>query len=129
MGYQFQAKCLDCGSTFTVRNGGGFFFHLLHCDRCGQAKGINFDELGELHVRYVKGLGMPYSSASKEHDWYIQEHSPVEPISGEEYYRRVEAVVGKCICGGNYTFDALPRCPQCHSTRFDDDGSSGICYD
>lgn len=128
MGHQVQAKCLDCGSTFTVDHGGGFFFHLLRCDQCGQIKSIAFRDLGELHVRYVKGLSIPYCTASAESDRQIQEHAPVEPISQEEYYRRIETIAGKCECGGQYTFEAPVRCPQCRSTRIEE-GEPTIYYD
>ncbi len=128
MGHQVQAKCLNCGSTFTADHGGGFFFHLLRCDRCGGTKAVNFKELGRLHVRYVKGLPGPYCMASSEHDREIQEHAPVEPISQAEYHRGVEAVAGKCECGGQYTFDAPVRCPECRSTRLEE-GPPTIMYD
>jgi len=128
MGHQTEAKCLDCGCTFTVDHGGGFFFHLLRCDRCGRTKAIGFADLGELHVRYVKGLSGPYCLASSEDDRKIQEQAPVEPISAEEYHRGVEAVVGECQCHGRYTFDAPVRCPECGSTRVEEGGPT-IMYD
>jgi len=40
-----------------------------------------------------------------------------EPISEHDYYIGVEALAGKCRCGGHYTFDAPPRCPKCLSTH------------
>ena len=128
MGYEVQVKCLDCGCTFTAAHGGGFFFHLLRCDRCGQTTSIGFEELGELHVRYVKGLSGPYCLASSEHDREIQQHAPVDPISKDEYHRRIEARVGKCECHGQYTFDAPVRCPKCGSTRVEE-GEPTIMYD
>ncbi len=128
MGHQVPARCLDCGCTFTADQGGGFFFHLLRCDRCGQIKSIAFRDLGKLHVRYVKGLSVPYSTASEESDREIQEHAPVEPISKEEYHRGVEAIAGKCECGGQYSFEAPIRCPQCRSSRIEE-GEPTIFYD
>lgn len=50
MGHRLEAKCLDCGKTFMAGHGDGFRFHLVRCDRCGDAKGIGFDELGKLHT-------------------------------------------------------------------------------
>lgn len=128
MGHQVQAKCLDCGSAFTVDHGGGFFFHLLRCDQCGQVRSIAFRDLGELHVRYVKGLSVPYCTASEESDRQIQEHAPVEPISQQEYHRGIETIAGNCACGGQYTFDAPVRCPQCRSTRIEQ-GEPTLFYD
>jgi len=58
MGSESSARCLDCDEAFTVCEGGGFFFHLLRCDRCGAGKSIPFDKLGELHLRYLKGLSL-----------------------------------------------------------------------
>ncbi len=117
MGQRVEAKCLNCGAVFTLNLGGGFSFHLLRCNKCGKEKTIGFDELGELHLRYLKGLKSPYSVASSSYDRYVQEIVDVEPISEKEYYKGVEEIAGKCSCGGNFKFDAPPRCPKCRSTK------------
>ena len=117
MGHRAETKCLKCGETFSRSHGGGFFFHLLHCELCDDAKSIDFEALGELHTRYVKGLPGPYCSASYEGDLYIQQHVDVEPISRADYLRGVEEFAGSCTCGGQYRFDATPRCPSCKSTE------------
>ena len=93
------------------------------------AKSIGFDELGELHLRFLKGLRGPYCFASENPDKDIRENANVEPISEEEYNNGVEAFAGKCRCGGKFTFDAPPRCPKCRSTEFDEDDSQILCYD
>jgi hypothetical protein len=67
-GHQFGAVCSACGERFTVCEGGGFFFHLLHCNKCGKEKSIGFKDLGEIHLRYVKGLPGPYCVASMDSD-------------------------------------------------------------
>jgi hypothetical protein len=59
----------------------GGFTHVLHCDSCGEAKTIPFDEIWELHLQFLKGLEGPYSVASAEYDDYVQKYAPVEPIS------------------------------------------------
>ena len=128
MGQQVEAECLDCGATFTIDHGGGFVFHLLRCDKCGRTTCIGFDELGELHLRYLKGLPGPYCVATSEHDEKVRKYAQVEPISEEEYHRNVEIIAGHCPCGGKYTFDAPPRCPKCHSTRLTE-GDTAIYYD
>ncbi len=128
MGIRVQARCLDCGMTFAVDHGGGFLFHLLRCDSCGKTKSVGFDELGELHLRYLKGLQVLSSSASAARDRYIQESASVERISENEYHRGIEALAGKCRCGGKYSLDAPPRCPECHSTRLEE-GEATLCYD
>jgi hypothetical protein len=98
MGHEVEAKCLDCGTTFTVMHGGGFFFHLVRCDKCGRTKSIGFDDLGELHLRYLKGSPGPYCIASSEHDEHVRKHLPVEPISEDEYHSR-------CYRCQTYTID------------------------
>ena len=128
MGRVVRARCLDCGRTFRLEHGGGFSFHLVCCDTCGKTKSIGFDELGELHLRYLKGLPGPYSVATAEHDETIRKHASVEPISEEEYHRGVERVAGKCKCRGKYTLDAPPRCPKCRSTRIEE-GETTVMYD
>lgn len=120
MGHRTAAKCLDCGETFTVDHGGGFRFHLVRCDRCGNTKTIGVDELGELYVRYLRGLPGPYCVASSEHDECVQQHVPLEPISEEEYHKGIEAFAGECRCGRKYSLNAPPRCPQCHSARIEE---------
>jgi hypothetical protein len=57
MGLRPGAVCSICGKRFTVNDGGGFFFHLLHCDACGKAKEIAFDKLGEMHLRCIRDWG------------------------------------------------------------------------
>jgi hypothetical protein len=128
MGCSVAAKCGDCGATFTVDHGGGFFFHLVRCDRCGQTRSIGFDELGELHLSYLKGLPGPYCIASAAHDENVRKNAPVEPISEEQYHKGVETLAGGCGCGGEYRLDAPHRCPECRSTRIEE-GEIDIMYD
>jgi len=128
MGHQISAKCLDCGATFKLDRGGGFFFHLVCCDKCGKSKSIGFDELGELHIRYLKGLPGPYCVASAQHDENVRKNVPVEPISREEYHKGIEAIAGKCRCGGHYNLNAPARCPKCRSTRLEE-GAITAVYD
>ena len=117
MGTEYRAKCKKCGKKFTVSDGGGFFFHLLHCNKCGKEKSISFDKIGEPHLRYIKGLGTPYCGASSKHDEYILKNYPGEPLSEEEYHKAVEKIAGKCKCGGQFRFNAPPRCPKCRSAE------------
>ena len=66
MGSQKAATCLDCGEQFTVNDGGGFTFHQIAMRLCGRSAFVGFDELGDLHVRYLKGSAMPYTVASAD---------------------------------------------------------------
>lgn len=117
MGAEYSAKCLDCSHDFSISDGGGFFFHLLRCNTCGESKSVGFDELGELHLRYLKGLGGPYCIASSEHDEVVRNDPSIKPITEKEYHRKVKVFAGKCECGGKFLFGAKPRCPKCRSTN------------
>ena len=128
MGHRVEAKCLDCGGVFTVDQGGGFLFHLVLCDKCGKTKSIGFDQLGKLHLCYLKGLQGPYRIATSEHDEYVQKHAPIKPISEQEYYEGIEAFAGECECSGKYCLDAPTRCPKCCSVRIEE-GDITIMYD
>ena len=121
MGQESPATCGKCGNLFRVRQGGGFVFHLLHCDTCGEEKVVLFEELGEIHLRYLKGLPGPYSISTQEHDRHVRENYPGEPLLEEEYYREVEKLAGECPCGGHFTMKARPRCPKCHSSKWTQD--------
>lgn len=116
MGCSGPAKCKNCNAEFEVSIGGGFFFDLLRCDKCGKTKSVSFDDIPELHERYIKGLGGPYCVASMEQDKQIQDDDSIEPISEDSFHEEMEKFAGKCKCGGQFTYDAKPRCPKCLST-------------
>ena len=118
MGHSYGAICSKCGEKFTVYEGGGFFFHLLHCNKCGKEKSIGFDELGEIHLRYVKGLPGPYCIASQNSDKEIRETYPGQPLGEREYNKLVENFAGDCSCGGKFKFSSKSRCPKCHSLKY-----------
>jgi hypothetical protein len=128
LGSSSAAQCLDCKGQFTVDHGGGFRFHQLRCVRCGQATTIGFDELGDLHVRYLKGSERPYTLVFEGEHRYVREHVDVEPLSSEEYYAAVAAAAGNCDCGGTLSFDAPARCPKCGSAQIEE-GPPLVCYD
>jgi hypothetical protein len=127
MGSEKAATCLNCGDQFTVSDGGGFRFHQLRCVRCGQVRFVGFEELGDLHLRYLKGSVAPYTVAFAGEHEYVREHVDIEPISSEEYFAAVAAAVN-CNCGGDLSFDAPPRCPKCGSLRIEE-GAEIACYD
>lgn len=93
MGQRYEATCKKCEKKFTFDFGGGFCFHLLRCDICGKAKGVNFQELGKIHQRHCKSL-----------------------ISDEEYYTEVEKNAGKCKCGGQFSYNII-RCDKCNKIK------------
>jgi hypothetical protein len=128
MGHSFKATCKECQAHFEADEGGGFFFHLLRCDRCGAGRTIGFEEIGEPHHQYLKGLGGPYCVASSEGDDLVRKSYPGEPMTEEQYHQAVEQQAGNCECGGRFAFDAPLRCPQCRSTDIEE-GEILIMYD
>lgn len=116
MGSATGHVCKACGTKFGVRDGGGFFFDLLHCDLCGKAQSVGHKELGDIHLRFVKGLGHPYAVARMEFDRRIQQEYPGAPLSRAEYHAAAEATLDRCQCGGRFSYDAPTRCPNCGST-------------
>lgn len=121
MGSAAEVICQQCAHRFIIRVGGGFFFHLLHCDRCGNEREVPFGEIGEAHFRFIKGLPGPYAQATKEHDAFVKENYPGPPLDEQAYHAAVEDLVGACKCEGRFRFDALPRCPECTSQKLDPD--------
>jgi hypothetical protein len=59
---------LDCGVRWRQSVGGGFLFHLLHCDRCGAERRIRFDEIEDENLRRRKGLAGRWKVATAEAD-------------------------------------------------------------
>jgi|LGOV01.1.fsa_nt_gb Zn finger protein HypA/HybF involved in hydrogenase expression len=118
MGHRFSAVCNECGTNFLASEGGGFFFHLLHCEKCGKERSISFNEISDIHARYLKGLSGRYSIATSAHDEVVKRSCRGKPLSQEDYHRKVEEWAGKCNCRGSYRFEAPPRCPKCKSTNF-----------
>jgi len=131
VGQSFQAICDGCGTHFTVNDGGGFVFHLLHCDRCGKEKHVPFEDIYEVHCCYLKGLPVPYCIATADHDKNVRENHPGPPLSEEEYHAEVERAAGDCRCGGQFALDAPARCPKCKSSSYHEnpDGEGEVMYD
>lgn len=116
MGQLVGATCRKCGHSFELSEGGGFVFHRLRCDRCGKEKSVAFDDLGDLHRRYIKGSPFPaYCVATWDRDQEIKRDYPGDPVSEEEYHRGVEKFAGACACGGTFKLGAPARCPKCRS--------------
>jgi hypothetical protein len=46
----------QCGAHLMAWGGGGFYFDLLHCDTCGADRHVGHEELGDIHLRFAKGL-------------------------------------------------------------------------
>ena len=76
MGSATSYICRTCGTHFMARDGGGFMFDLLHCDTCGATKSVSHEELGDIHLGFVKGLPGPYAMARAAMDRRIQAEYP-----------------------------------------------------
>ena len=129
MGQTYIATCRKCGNLFGYSEGGGFHFHLLHCDTCGAEKTVNHKALGEIHLRFIKGLDRPYCGVSAKHDRSVQKHYRGTPISEKDYFTAIEEFAGRCACGGKYTLKASPRCSKCKSLEVDISDYSIRMYD
>ncbi len=99
------------------KTGGGFFFHLLHCDRCGAEASVGFDEIPDIHAGYLKGSGVPYTVASAAQDEAIRDAYEGDALTEGEYHLAVEEHAGSCECRGHFRFAAPARCPQCASDK------------
>jgi hypothetical protein len=116
MGTSTGYVCRACGERFRPRRGGGFFFDVLHCRRCGAGRSVLHEELGEIHLRFVKGLPGAYAVARAGLDRRIKAEYQGAPIDRAEYHRLAEATLEPCACGGRFRYDAPARCPRCRST-------------
>ena len=76
MGSATSYICRTCGAQFMARSGGGFMFDLLHCDTCGATKSVSHQELGDIHLGFVKGLPGPYAVCRAGMDRRIQADVP-----------------------------------------------------
>src|SRR4051812_44691109 len=111
MGSATGMICRVCTTAFQVNGDGGFYFDLLHCDAYGKTQSVRHQDLGEVHLRFVKGLRTPYAMARAEMDRRIQAEYPGEPLSRDEYHAAAEATLDPCPCGGRFRYGAPPRCP------------------
>jgi hypothetical protein len=97
-------------------NGGGFWFDLLHCDQCGQDRNLAHEDLGEIHLAFVKGLRTPYALSRAAFDRHVQATYPGAPLDRDAYHAAAEATLEPCECGGRFRYDAPARCPTCRSS-------------
>lgn len=117
MGSATSFICRACGTHFMARDGGGFMFDLLHCDACAATTSVSHQDLGDIHLGFVKGLPGPYAVTRAAMDRRIQAEYPGEPLTTGEYHAAAEATLATCACGGTFRYDAPARCPECRSTE------------
>jgi len=122
MGTQYEVICNGCGARFSVQEGPGMLFDVLHCDLCGQSKGVSRETV--LEYRGASAGMPPGRDASKSREWLMT--NPTVGMSQEEYLRTVETIAGECECGGHFRFGASPRCPECGSSDHRRDPSGGV---
>jgi hypothetical protein len=121
-----------CGEHFSIRQGGGFFFDLLHCDRDGRERVVAHRDMGDTHLGFVKGLPGPYAVSRSALDGEIKRTFAGPALNVDQYHSAVEDSLEPCPCGGRYRYDARPRCPSCRSTAesWDPDPKAGrVLYD
>lgn len=89
---------------------------------------VRHQDMGDIHLRFVKGLDIPYAVARADMDRRIQEEYPGDPLGESGYRAAVESRLDPCECGGRFRHDAPPRCSSCRSTSemWDDDESEPI---
>ena len=121
MGSSTGMKCRDCNTQFMWSEGGGFTFHLLHCDQCGAERSVPFEELGAAHTAWLKGSGGVWSVATAESDRAAVDGFDGEAISDQQYDQAVSAAAGACSCGGHFAESVPPTCPSCRSRNVDPD--------
>lgn len=132
MGSRSSYICRPCGAHFRSSSGGGFMFDLLHCDTCGESRSVSHQELGDVHLGFVKGLPGPYAVARAAMDRRIQAEYPGKPLTRGQYHAAAQATIGSCACGGRFTYNAPARCPGCRSThdQWDEDPTvPSLSYD
>jgi hypothetical protein len=56
MEHTVKAKFLDCDKKFQLDQSCGFIFYLLQYDLSDSTKFILFNDLGDIHNNYMKGL-------------------------------------------------------------------------
>lgn len=117
MGSAMSYRCLACGTDFRIFSGGGFFFDRLQCDACGSSRSVSHEEMGDIHLAFVKGLPGPYAVSRRNLDQHIKETFQGPALDRDAYHAAVEASLEPCICGGRFRYDAPARCPGCRSTQ------------
>lgn len=120
--------CADCGKHATVQEGGGTGFFLLHCESCGEPKTIEPDAFETAHLLYLKGLPERARQMCHDYDRERVESTPGEPLSLEQYFAAIEEAAGRCLCGGQFSLEAPPRCPRCKSADLEDDPDRPVIY-
>lgn len=129
MGGKFQATCEECGFEFYFRDGGGFFFYELRCDRCRRLKTVTHDELGDLHQRHLEEVQGLARAGRTVGDQTNADGSSPGPLTSEAYlearkayFDAVEEFAGVHEdCGGQFRFGLIPRCPKCKSDKIEVD--------
>jgi DNA-binding cell septation regulator SpoVG len=137
MGESYEAVCRDCLHSFEASDGGGFLFLGLHCTVCGEFTTVAHELIPgareQLQRTISEALGVDLSSAKGPIAFPVDaaKRSRVKEAFLEAVNRfdeAVEAVVGRCSCGGRFSELATVRCPACKSKNIQQTGPSTI-YD
>ena len=109
--------CLDCDTVFTRTVGPTMTADNLTCDRCGRSQLVSHAAIGDVHLRYIKGLAGPWSVSRTEADAFVRAHYPGEPLERADYEVAAEDALEPCSCGGRFRYGAPARCPRCGATE------------
>ena len=111
MGSATSQICRDCGEHFMARDGGGFMFDLLHCDTCGAGRSVSHEELGDIHLGFVKGLPGPYAVARSRMDAEIKATYPGRALTRAEYRAGAEATLDRAPAAARTATTPRPAAP------------------
>jgi len=128
MGISYGAICKECGTKYKARMGQNMLGFCVHCDKCGEEIiGADKFSLNNPYRKYIKWLEISELIAKGADEKVIESINNDrygyigKSIDRNEYIRLIVKVLGKCKCGGNYTHDAPPRCPNCRSKEYEED--------
>lgn len=136
MGIERPVICKKCGHKFRCRNGGGFFFLQIRCDKCGKDKFIGIDKISDKirKEREKELLAFIKSEKLDKKGSIVRTTDDTNSTVGIELDGKVikkistnifskknkklfEDSLRKCKCGGQLKWDAPARCPKCHCTK------------
>ena len=122
MGWARETKCDDCGERFMLYGGHARWSYRLRCEKCGEVHAVDKDDpiCGDRRTSLLKHEPMPTTISLDEIRKMLKSDGlQLGQYSADDvrWQHDVEAALPVCACGGRYSFDARPRCPQCSSTE------------
>ncbi|MFW6163697.1 MAG: hypothetical protein ACODAJ_13085 [Planctomycetota bacterium] len=125
-----RVMCRACGWRGEVVEGGAPGLYLLHCESCGEPRRVTREELGDIYLRYLKGLPEDARQMVAGYDPAAVEACVGAPLTLEALFAAIETHAGRCSCGGTLSLEAPPRCRRCRCDDLaDDPDGPGIRYE